>query len=202
MKMKACLSIISLSLIVGALYGQEFDKQIANAKSAYEAGNFEDSRFAVQNAMHELDVQIGKEVIAILPAKVNNLTFNPSADQITGSGEAYVGLFIERSWGETSGNNLSFSLISDSPLIKTVNTFLSLPMMMSGDSNQKKVKVEGYKAMLEKNVDDNSKTTGYSLMLPYSSALIQLNYAGDITEEDFMKMVNQIPVAKIIGIAQ
>ena len=156
----------------------------------------------MQNALHEINVQIGKEVIAILPDRINDMSFIPSSDQITGSGEAYVGLFIERTWGETSGKNLSFSLMSDSPLLKTVNTFLSLPMFGAGDSNQKKIKVEGYKAMLEKNIDDNANITGYSLMLPYGNTMLQLNYSGSITEDEFMKMVNQVPIAKVIETAQ
>jgi len=63
--------------------------------------------------------------------------------------------------------------------------------------------VEGYKAMLERKVDDESdETTGYSLQLPYSNSLLQLNIEGKITEEDFMAMVDKIPVAEIIQIAQ
>jgi hypothetical protein len=199
--MKTFLSAILLSSLVGTIYCQEFDKQIANAKSAYEAGNYEESRFAVQNAIHELNVQIGKDVLAIMPEKVDNMAYSPAGDQATGSGEAYVGLFIERSWSQTGSNDLRFSLMSDSPLLKSINTLLALPMLGS-DSNQKKIKVEGYKAILEKKVDDSKNTTGYSLMLPYSDALIQLEYTGSITEDGFMKMVNQIPMTKIIGIAQ
>lgn len=201
--MKTIFSIILILFTLIPMRAQEFDQQIAKAKSAYDAGNYEESRFAVQNALHEINVKIGQEVLKVLPEKVNDMPCNPTSDQVTGSGTDYVGLFINRIWEKTEAGHLEFSLISDSPLMKTVNTFLALPLVMGGaDSNQKKIKVEGYKAMLEKNIDENSNVTGYSLMLPYSNTLLQLNYTGSTTEEAFMAMVNQIPVAKVTSIAQ
>lgn len=202
MKNILLLLLLNMSfLLVGA---QEFDKQIATAKSAYEAGNFEESRFAVQNALREIDIHIGKEVLAVLPKKINELAANSANDQVTGSGSGYIGLFIERTWGNTSAENFHFSVISDSPLISTVNAFLALPMIMySNDSNQKKIKVQGYKAMLERKVNEETgKVTGYSLMLTYSNALLQLEYFGEITEDDFMVMANQVPIPEITKIAR
>jgi len=201
--MKTILSVIFLTITLVYSRAQEFDKQIADAKSAYEAGNYEESRYAVQNALHEIDIKIGQEVLAVLPDKINDMAYDPADDQVTGSGTDFVGLYIERQWGTSDAQNLEFSVISDSPLMATVNTFLALPMIMTGsDSNQKKIKVEGYKAMLEKKVDENNTVTGYSLMLPYSNALLQLNYNGSTTEEAFMAMVKQIPVTKITEISQ
>ncbi len=201
--MKTILSVIFLTITLVYSRAQEFDKQIADAKSAYEAGNYEESRYAVQNALHEIDIKIGQEVLAVLPDKINDMAYDPADDQVTGSGTDFVGLYIERQWGTSDAQNLEFSVISDSPLMATVNTFLALPMIMTGsDSNQKKIKVEGYKAMLEKIVDENNAVAGYSLMLPYSNALLQLNYNGSTTEEAFMAMVKQIPVTKITEISQ
>ena len=201
--MKTLFSLTLLTITIIFCNAQEFDKQIADAKSAYEAGNYEESRYAVQNALHEIDVKIGQEVLSVLPDKITDMAYDPAGDQVTGSGSDFVGLYIERRWGTSDVKNLEFSVISDSPLMATVNTFLALPMIMTGsDSNQKKIKVEGYKAMLEKIVDENNAVAGYSLMLPYSNALLQLNYNGSTTEEAFMAMIKQIPIAKVAEISQ
>ena len=201
--MKNIFFLFFLCVPLAFTNAQEFDKQISNAKSAYESGNYEESRLAVQNALHEIDVKIGQEVLAILPQKVNSMAYVAANDQVAGSEANFVGLFIERTWGTTETGSLEFSVISDSPLIGTVNTFLSLPSIMYGsDSNQKKIKVEGFKAMLEKKVDENNAVTGYSLMLPYSNSLLQLNYTGETTEDAFLAMVNQIPVTKVTEIAR
>ena len=201
--MKYLFSFLLLCVTLHFVTAQEFDKQIANAKSAYDAGNFEDSRLAVQNALHEIDIKIGQEVLAALPQKIDNMQYISSGDQVSGSGGDFTGMFVERTWGSTTSTNLEFSVMSDSPMIGTVNTFLSLPLIMtSSDSNQKKIKVEGFKAMLEKKVDESGTVTGFSLMLPYSNSLLQLNYTGATTEEAFMAMVKQIPVTRITEIAK
>jgi len=201
--MKNIISLFLLCVTIAFTSAQEFDKQIANAKSAYDAGNYEDSRFAVQNALHEIDMKIGQKVLAVLPEKIDNMAYVAASDQIAGSETTFAGLFIERTWDNSGAENLEFSVITDSPLIGTVNTFLALPsIMISSDSNQKKIKVEGFKAMLEKKVDENNNITGFSLMLPYSNALLQLNYNGTTTEEAFLSMLKQIPVTKITEIAR
>jgi hypothetical protein len=201
--MKYIFSALLLCLTINLVSAQEFDKQIANAKSSYDAGNYEESRLAVQNALHEINIKIGQEVLAVLPQKVDNMQYIASSDQVSGSGADFTGLFVERTWGSTTAENLEFSVLSDSPLIGTVNTFLALPLVMtSSDSNQKKIKVEGFKAMLEKKVDESANVTGYSLMLPYGKSLLQLNYNGATTEEAFLAMVKQIPVTKVTEIAK
>ena len=48
--MKNIFFLFFLCIPLAFANAQEFDKQIDNAKSAYEAGNYEDSRLAVQNA--------------------------------------------------------------------------------------------------------------------------------------------------------
>ena len=75
--------------------------------------------------------------------------------------------------------------------------------MISADSNQKKIKFEGYKALLERKVnEETAKTTGYLLQLPYSSSLLQIEYNGEITEADFLALAKQIPIRQVTEIAE
>jgi hypothetical protein len=204
MKMKNFVILLLILLGSFTVRAQEFDKQIDKARSAYKTGNYEESRFAVLNALHEIDIKIGQEVLALLPEKIGSLSFDKSADYITGTDQGYAGLYIGRTWKSSGTETLSLSVMGDSPLLTTVNTFLALPIIMAGaDSNQKKIKVEGYRAMLERNVDEESgKTSGYSLMIPSGNSMLQLNYTGEINESDFLSMVNQVPVDKVIKKAQ
>lgn len=202
--MKNIVILLLILLSSFTVRAQEFDKQIDKARTAYKSGNYEESRSAVLNALHEIDMQIGQEVLALLPEKIGSLNFDKSADYITGTDQGYAGIYIGRTWGSPGTENLSLSVIGDSPLLATVNAFLALPVILAGtDSNQKKIKVEGYRAMLQRNVDEESgKTTGYSLMIPSGNSMIQLNYTGEISEENFLSMVNQVPVTNVIKKAQ
>ena len=42
---------------------QNFTADITNAKTSYNAGKLEDAHFALQQAMQEIDMIIGKEVL-------------------------------------------------------------------------------------------------------------------------------------------
>ena len=57
--MKIISSIILLAATFGLAAAQDFNSQISSAKSTYQAGNYADSRLAVQNAMNQIDIQIG-----------------------------------------------------------------------------------------------------------------------------------------------
>ena len=48
---------------------QDFAKAMTTAKSAYNAGKLEETHFALQQAMQEVDLIIGKEVLKLLPPK-------------------------------------------------------------------------------------------------------------------------------------
>src|SRR5690606_19501643 len=143
-----CLMTIGLCVTMMA-EAQEFDKSLAGAKSAYNAGNLEDARFNLENALREIDAAIGREILKVLPASLGGLNSDSKNDQVTGmSGALTGGLYVHREYG-TADKRAIVDIISDSPLMAGINAILSMPMIMNtGDSNQKVVKVHGYKSLL------------------------------------------------------
>ena len=67
--MKQVKLTICMILFSGSLLAQDFAKDMATAKSAYSAGKLEETHFALLQAMQEVDIIIGKEVIEIIAAK-------------------------------------------------------------------------------------------------------------------------------------
>lgn len=180
-------------MVAGA---QEFDKNIATAKSSYSSGNLENARFAMEQMLRDLDMAIGKEIIKMLPTKMGAMNANVKDDNVAGSG---AGLFVHRSYG-TAPKVLNLDIINNSPMISAVNAVLALPFM-TGDSNQKVVKVQGYKSVLRKNVNTETNVTGYELQIPFNNTLLTLR-ADDISEADIQAFANTIPLAKIAEFAQ
>ncbi|NBC84072.1 MAG: hypothetical protein GVY19_11945 [Bacteroidetes bacterium] len=200
--MKKIIIPVITSLFILSATAQEFDKQIAEAQNSYNNGDLENTRFAIQNALREIDVQIGKDVLALLPEQINGLSSDPAHDEVTSVSSGFIGLFIERNWSDME-KNISFSVISDSPMLAGVNALLAMPLMVtSSDNNQKKIKVNGYKALLQRSVDDQNKVTEYALQLPFSNALMNITYDGEISELEFMAIIDQIPVGEVINIAK
>ncbi|TXI69713.1 MAG: hypothetical protein E6Q41_02215 [Cyclobacteriaceae bacterium] len=188
-------------LISQFVLAQEFDKNVSTARSAYASGNLQDSRFAMEQMLRDLDMAIGKEVLKLLPVKVGALAVNEKEDNVTGSG-AYVGLYVNRHYG-TDPKRASIEIINNSPLITSLNAVLNMPVIggMMRDENQKIIRVQGYKSILNKQVNTDTGKTNYELQIPMNNTLLTLKM-DDTTESEITSAANAIPLAKIVQIAQ
>src|SRR5690349_12241704 len=86
-----------------AAYSQDFDKNLASAKSAYGSGDLENARFAMEQMLRDLDIQIGKEILKMLPTQVGSLKSDEKRDNLTG-GAGYGGLYVQRYYGADPKN--------------------------------------------------------------------------------------------------
>lgn len=195
-------NILYLLLMVTAVaaQAQDFDKQMATAKTAYASGDLENSRFALEQALHELDVVIGREILKLLPTKLGSLDYNEKEDNVTGTGVA-TGLFVHRAYG-TTDNAAKLDIINNSPMIASLNAILAIPFVgNSADGSQKVVKVQGYKSVLNRKQNEATGKTGYTLQIPMSNTLLTLEM-DNTSEQEIQAIANGIPLDKISQMAQ
>ena len=83
---------------------QDFAKRLTEAKTAYAAGKLDDSRFAMEQMLQELDIITGKEVLKLLPAKMGEKAANTKNDNVSGS-SGFVGVVIHREYGTVDTTN-------------------------------------------------------------------------------------------------
>lgn len=185
------LLLVVLSM-VSVAFAQDFTKNVSTARSAYAAGKLQDSRFAMEQMLRDLDIEIGKEILKLLPTKVGTRNANTASDNVNGT-SGFTGLFVERHYG-TDPNNASIEIINNSPLINSIGLILAAPMMH--DQNQKVIKVQGYKALLTKNQNTETGKTGYELQIPMNNTLITVRIT-ETTETEITAAANTIPLAKI-----
>lgn len=198
--MKKLLYSVILSSFVSLGFCQDFSKNIASARSSYSAGKLEDARFAMQQMLNDLDVQIGKEILKMLPSKMGAANVNATNDNVTAN-TGITGVTVHRDYGAEM-KMVTLDLMSNSPLVASINAILSIPFMgNSGDGTQKIIKVSGYKGTLQKNVDETTKKTDYTLQIPIGSTLVTLT-APDATEEQITSMANTLPLADIAKMVQ
>jgi hypothetical protein len=178
----------------------DFKSQVANARTAYAGGKLEDAHFSLQQALGELDIIIGKEVLKILPTQLDALNVNTSSDHVTAN-VGYIGATIHRDYGATD-KKAEIEIISNSPMIASLNAILNAPLIggLMRDENNKTVKVQGYKARLER-TDNGSGKYNYKLDIPFTSALLSLN-VDNSTETEIMNMANKIPLQDIAKLIQ
>jgi hypothetical protein len=195
-------SLLLLILTTGFVtLAQDFDKNIATARSSYSSGNLQDSRFAMEQALRDLDMAIGKEILKVLPTKMGALTVVEKEDNVTGSG-SYVGLYVQRNYGADPKRG-SIEIINNSPMINSLNAILSMPVIggMMRDENQKMVKVQGYKSILNKQVNSDTGKTNYELQIPMNNTLVTVKM-DDTNEGEITAAANTIPLSKIVQMAQ
>ncbi|MEJ7737649.1 MAG: hypothetical protein WKF97_09505 [Chitinophagaceae bacterium] len=179
------------------LHAQEFTKQLSEARTAYAGGKLDDSRFAMQQMLHDLDMLMGKEVIKLLPAKLQEQQANTAKDNVNGAA-GFLGVVIHRDYG-AQDKNINLEIISNSPLLTSINALLSLPFIGNSGDN-KVVKIAGYKALLQKITGENEKPT-YELQLPMNSSLLSLKAPG-YTQDHIVQMANSLPIAQIAKMLQ
>jgi hypothetical protein len=201
MKKITFLSISFFTMTFVSAQG-DFKKELTTARTAYSAGKLDDSRTAMQQMLYELDMIMGKEVLKLLPLKMQDKSAVTKLDNVA-SASGFIGVIIHREWGGekttagTENKNINLDIISNSPLITSINALLSVPFIGNAGGN-KVVKINGYKALVSKKENGNAD---YDLQLPLNNALITLKAPG-LSQDDVIKLANALPVQDIMKMLQ
>lgn len=184
---------------------EEFKKYTGEARTAYDANKLDDSRFAMQQMLAELDMIIGKEVLKALPATIQNQPVVTKLDNVSGA-SGFLGVVIHREYGKEPSptsteedKNINIEIISNSPLITSINALLSLPLIGNTGDN-KVVKIAGYKALVTKSQGSNNETN-YDLQLPLGNSLITVKAPG-ATQEQVAQIAGSLPIQDIAKMLQ
>ena len=201
--MKKIYSLLFFAAAFNLAGAQDFDKNMATAKSSYTAGNLQDARFAMEQLLSNVDAAIGKEILKMLPVQLGTLKTNANEDNVSGSSAGITtGLFVHRTYG-LSPKTAGVEIINNSPLINSLGMILNTPLMagMMKDENQKTLKVQGYKSLLTKHLDSDTGKTDYELQIPMNNTLVTVK-VDDTNEAEITGFANTIPLAKIAQLAQ
>ncbi len=151
-------------------------------------------------AMQEIDMIIGKQVLTLLPQKMDALAANAKDDNVT-SNAGMIGSTIHRSYGQN--DDVDFSIIGNSPLVATLNTLLNTPLiggMMNNNGKNKIIKVQGYKAQMTKD-DAGNGQTNYTIQIPLGNSLVTF-IAKNTTDTQITTWANTIPLQQVAKLIQ
>jgi hypothetical protein len=192
-------SILFVSLSFNLQAQQDFSKDMTTAKTAYNAGKLEESHFALMQAMQEIDLIVGQEILKLLPPKMDTMALVPKQDNVS-TAVGFVGTTIHRLYG-TGVRRADLSIVSNSPLIGMLNGLLNAPMIgMMSDGKTKTVRVQGYKGRLEKSEGSDGKTN-YELQIPLSNTLITFK-VDDCTDSQILALAETLPLPQIAKLLQ
>ena len=169
----------------------DVNQHIAEASSAYRSGNYGEARYAVQQAMLGVEMEIGNKVLQSLPESVSGLNKDASADKVTSTGFGWVGLTIQR---EYTDNKKEFRIMvaNNSAWMSAVNMYMNsgYAQTTGGEQNWKHTKVKEHRAIIE-----YSKGSGYKLSVPLGqSSLIIFEGVNFASEPDMMRAAETIDI--------
>lgn len=159
-------------------------QNLSDAETSYKAGSYGEARYAVQQAMLGVEMEIGKKVLEAMPQTVSGLGKVDEADQVTSSGYGWAGLTIQREYLKDD-QELRATVANNSAWMTAVNMYMAnggYSQTTNGEQNWKQTKVRGHKAIIE--YDDD---TGYKLSVPLGqTSLIVWEGVNMGSEQDMM----------------
>jgi hypothetical protein len=170
-------------------------QHLADAETSYKAGSYGEARYAVQQAMLGVEMEIGQDILKSLPESVSGLKKDAGADQVTSTGWGWAGLTIQRLYRGSNDKELTVTIANNSVWMSAINMYMAngTYSQTSSDQNWKHTKVKGHKAIIE-----FSEDSGYKLSVPLgqSSILVYegVNFA---TEQELMAAANAIDIEAI-----
>src|SRR5690606_15882747 len=99
-------------------------ENLASAETSFKAGSYGESRYAIQQAMLGVEMEIGQKLLKSLPETVAGLPKQPEQDQVTSSGWGWAGLTIHREYTKDD-KQLQFTIANNSVLLSAMNLYLS-----------------------------------------------------------------------------
>lgn len=178
----------------------DVNQNLADAETSYKAGSYGEARYAVQQAMLGVEMEIGQKVLKSMPEKVSSLPFLSEEDQVTSTGYGWAGLTIARVY-RTDDKELKATVANNSAWMSAVNMYLAnggYSQQTGGQQNWKQTKVKGYKAIIEYDED-----TGYKLSVPLGqTSLVVWEGINFANEQEMMSAANAFDldgIKKMLG---
>lgn len=172
----------------------DINQNLGDAETAFKANNYGEARYAVQQAMLGVEMEIGKKILTSLPETVAGLKFTKEDDKVTSTGWGWVGLTIQREYGE-GDKQLSTTIANNAMWMSAINLYMTSGYAQTNTSDQKwkQTKLKGNKAIIE--YDDSS---GYKLTVPIGqSSLIIWQGVNFATEQEMMDAANAFDIDSI-----
>lgn len=175
----------------------DVNRNLTEAETSYKAGSYGEARYAIQQAMLGVEMEIGQKVLKSLPESVSGLDKVADADQVTSSGYGWVGLTIQREYLKDD-QQLTATIANNSAMMTAVNMYLAnagfSQTSTNGQQNWKQTKVKGHKAVIE--YDDSE---GYKLSIPLGqTSMVMLQGINFASEQDMMAAANAFDIDGIM----
>jgi len=188
----ACL--ISCFLSAQEIKADDIQKSINDASAALKVKNYKETNLSLQQALSDLSVLAGKELLTSLPEMVLTYKADKTQDNVSNSGAAFgAGTSIERYYkNDDDSKNFKLQIVNNSPLLATLNMYITNPMYANSGDGQSVVKLGSRRGMLKLNEGSGE------LQLPMGQSLLNLTFNGIASKTDVTAFAEKLDIEKIV----
>ena len=169
----------------------DVNQQMNDAETAYHSASYADARYAVQQALLGVEIQMGKQILKSLPSVVSALPADTVQDKVFSSQWGLSNLTIQRIY-KKEDKELNLVIGNNSAYAGFINILFAGNYAQSNGETQnfKQVKVRGNKAVIK-----FEQNEGYTLLIQMGQAgLITLQAVNFATEQDVMQAANTFDI--------
>lgn len=163
----------------------DVNSNLAEAEALYKTKSYGEARYAVQQAMLGVEMEIGNNILKSLPETVSALPKEAESDKVTSTGYGWAGLTIQREYLKED-KQLRVTIANNSAWMSAYNMYLTnsgYSQTTNGEQQFKQTKVKGYKGIIE-----YSESSGYKLSVALGqSSLIMWEGINFASEPEIMK---------------
>jgi hypothetical protein len=167
-------------------------ENLSSAESAFKNGKYGDARFAVQQAMLGVELEIGHQILKSLPETIDTLKKDTTQDRVASNGYGWAGLTIMRKY-QTGNKHFQITIANNSAWMNALNLYFNNIGYAQSDNDRQKMKqimVKGNKSIIE--FDPHS---GYKISIPIGqTSLLILEGVNFETEKEMMSATNEIDI--------
>ena len=91
-------------------------QNLSSAESAFKTGKYSETRYALQQAMLGVEMEIGHKILKTLPETVSGLKKDEAEDQVTSTGWGWAGLTIQRQYKNNDDKQLNVMVANNAVL--------------------------------------------------------------------------------------
>lgn len=174
----------------------DVEENLTIAETSFKNGTYGEARYAIQQAMLGVEMQIGQNILKSLPATIGALKKDTTTDQVTSAGYGWSGLTIQRQYKDGAEKSLKVTVANNAVWMQAVNMYLGNPGMAQstgGEQNWKQTRLKGHRAVIE-----YDESTGYKISVPMGqTSLLVIEGVNFTTEQEFMTAAGQVNVDSI-----
>ncbi len=191
--MKSKLLVLSLAFASSAalLRADEATDALANAKSAYEAGNYSEAIQQIDFASTLIRQKKAEAVVKLLPNAPSGWVAD-EAESVGSQGMLGGIVGAQRSYRRDSGGSVKIDIQSDSPLIQSMGMMFANPMLLAGSG----AKLESHKGQKLAVDYKNSSKSGDVKAVVDNRYLVSID-GSDLTRDELLSFAKSVDYARL-----